>query len=411
MNLKEISFIEFDEFAKNHPLKSFYQSSNYALIMGEKNFDYEYIGLFNEMNVLVAASLILTKKIKKNISYGYAPKGFLIDYKDKELIRKFTNLLKEYYSQKNVAFIKINPDIIVGKLKNNSFEHNFQTEEIKYTLSSNSYIKLKNNLYFESSLPRFNAIVDLNKLELRNLRKNTRNKIYKSQRKGLLLEKGNINSINVLERIIRKNKNYCNINLNDYYNVFNRNDSIDIFLVKIDYEEFLINARISYDKEIEKNTYYNSKIIDNPTEDNINAKMNSDLVLLAYKNDILEGTKGLKDEKDVYIAGAMVVKYGNTATIVASAFDKTYSRHNANYFLHYKIMEYYKNELNYIDLNGMTGDLSTINPYYGLNQFKLGFNPNVFEYIGEYDLIINENDYSYLKETGILAKEFNKKND
>ena len=262
MNLKEISFIEFDEFAKSHPLKSFYQSSSYALIMGEKNYDYEYIGLFNEMNTLVAASLILTKKIKKNISYGYAPKGFLIDYKDKELVRKFTNLLKEYYSKKDIAFIKINPDIIIGKLNNNSFDHNFQTEEIKYTLNSNSYIKLKNNMYFESSLPRFNAIIDLKSFNYKNLRKNTRNKINKSQRKGLILEKGTINDINILEKLIKKNKNYCDINLNDYYNVFNRNDSIEIFLVKIDYEEFLINARISYDIEVEKNTYYNSKIIE-----------------------------------------------------------------------------------------------------------------------------------------------------
>ncbi len=59
----------------------------------------------------------------------------------------------------------------------------------------------------------------------------------------------------------------------------------------------------------------------------------------------------------------------------------------------------------------MTGDLNSNNLYYGLNQFKIGFNPEVYEYIGEYDLIINENDYSYLKETGTLAKEFNKKND
>ena len=67
MIIKEISFIEFDEFAKNHVQNSFYQSSNYALIMGEKGYDYEYIGFFNEMNTLVAASLILIKKIKKKL--------------------------------------------------------------------------------------------------------------------------------------------------------------------------------------------------------------------------------------------------------------------------------------------------------------------------------------------------------
>lgn len=410
MNIKEISFIEFDEFAKNHKLKSFYQSSNYALIMGEKGYDYEYIGLFNEMNTLVAASLILTKKIKKKICYGYAPKGFLIDYNDSYLVSDFTELLKEYYLKKNIAFIKINPEVPTGKLKNGSIEYN-NNEKVKYTLNTSSYLKLKNNIYFESSIPRFNGIVNLKDFNYKKLRKNTRNKINKSTRKGLILEKGDIISINFLEKLIKKNKNYCDINLHDYYNVFSKTDSVDLFLVKIDYEEFLINTRISYDLEIEKNTYYNSKIIENPTEENINAKMNSDLVLLAYKNDILEGTKGLKDEKDVYIAAAMVVKYEDKVTIVASAFDKTYARHNANYFLYYKIMEYYKNDYNYLDLNGMTGDFTPNNPYYGLNEFKLGFRPDVYEYVGEYDLIIDEEDYYYLKETGTLAKEFNKKFD
>lgn len=410
MNIKEISFIEFDEFAKNHIQKSFYQNSKYALIMGERGYDYEYIGLFNEMNILVAASLILIKKIKKNIFYGYAPKGFLLDYNDSYLVSSFTELLKKFYSNRNIAFIKINPDIAIGKLNNKTIEYN-ENEKIKYTLNTSSYLKLKNNLYFESSLPRFNALVNLKNFEYEKLRKNTRNKINKSTRKGLILEKGDINSIDFLEKLIKKNKFYCDIDLHDYYNVFHKDDNIDLFLVKIDYEEFLINTRISYDLELERNTYYNSKIINNPTEENINAKMNSDLVILSYKNDILEGTKGLKEDKDVYIAAAMVVKYENTATIVASAFDRTYSRHNANYFLYYKIVEYYKENYTYLDLNGMTGDFSASNPYNGLNKFKLGFKPDVYEYIGEYDLIVNEQDYFYLKETGALAKEFNKKTD
>lgn len=411
MNIKEISFMEFNEFSKNYPLKSFYQSSSYALIMGEKNYDYDYIGLFNEMNVLIGASLILFKKIKKNICYGYAPKGFLIDYKDSETVRTFTNLIKDFYRNKNIAFIKINPDVIVANLIDNKFKFNYETENVKYILNNNNYVKLKNNLYFESSLPRFNAIVDLKKFDYKNLFKNTRNKINKSYRKGLVLEKGDMSSIQILEKLIKKNKNYCDINLYDYYNVFSKNNSVDIFLVKIDYEEFLINARISYDEEMERNTYYNAKIIDNPTEDNINTKMSSDLVLLAYKNDILEGTKGLKEEKDVYIAAAMVVKYEDTVTIVASSFDRTYSRHNANYFLYYKIMEHYKESFKYCDLAGMTGDLTSNNPYLGLNQFKLGFKPQVFEYIGEYDLIINESSYYYLQESGALVKEFNKKDE
>ena len=80
-----------------------------------------------------------------------------------------------------------------------------------------------------------------------------------------------------------------------------------------------------------------------------------------------------------------------------------------NYFLHYKIMEYYKNSYNYLDLNGMTGDFTKENPYYGLNKFKLGFNPKIYEYIGEYDLPIKEKKYIKLRTNGELAKIFNKK--
>ena len=408
MELKELSFIEFDEFAKQHKLASFYQSSFYALIMGEKGFDYEYIGLIDEMGNIVAASLILLKKIKKNIYYGYAPKGFLIDYNDELLLKTFTDLLIKYYDRKNVAFIKINPDISIGVLAKNAIKSN-DNVNIKYILQKNKYFKLKNNLYFESSLPRFNAIVNLKNLDYTKLKKNTRNKINKGIRKGLILEKGDINSLSLIDKMIKKNKTYCDINLNDFYNVFHKIDAIDIYLVSIDYEEFLINTRISYDEEIDRNTKYNEKIMKNPTEDNINVKMNSDLVLLAYKNDILEGTKGLKEEKKDYIAGAVVVKYNDTVYLVASTFDKSFSRFNANYFMHYNIMNNYKETFKYFDMNGLTGDFDNTNPYNGLNKFKLGFKPEVYEYVGEHDLIVNENSYFYLKETGALAKEFNKK--
>ena len=71
-------------------------------------------------------------------------------------------------------------------------------------------------------------------------------------------------------------------------------------------------------------------------------------------------------------------------------------------------MEYYQNKYTYFDLNGMTGDFTSENPYYGLNEFKLGFKPKVYEFIGEYDLIINEKKYKNLLVNGTLAKLFNK---
>ena len=38
----------------------------------------------------------------------------------------------------------------------------------------------------------------------------------------------------------------------------------------------------------------------------------------------------------------------------------------------------------------------------------MGFNPDVYEYIGEFDLVINDKEYNKLLKSGLLAKEFNK---
>ena len=76
---------------------------------------------------------------------------------------------------------------------------------------------------------------------------------------------------------------------------------------------------------------------------------------------------------------------------------------------YYQIIEYYKNNFKFIDLNGLTGDFTKDNPYRGLNEFKLGFKPHVYEFIGEFDFILNEHAYRNLIKKGLLAKEFNKK--
>ena len=115
MHLKELTIAEFDAFAKTSPLGSYHQSSNYALLMAESNYDYELIGYVDELGIIKAAALILIKKITISLKFGYSPKGFLIDYFDYDLLKNFTIALKKYYNKK-LAFIKINPEIAIGEI-------------------------------------------------------------------------------------------------------------------------------------------------------------------------------------------------------------------------------------------------------------------------------------------------------
>lgn len=408
MFLRELSLAEFTEFANKHFIGNFHQSINYALLRAEEKYEYELIGYGNNEEIK-AASLILYKKIG-GYYYGYAPRGFLFDYSNLYMLEDFTKQLIDYYKEKNFAFIKINPEIAIAMLnkKTGNFEYN-ENYKLIDNLTRCGYKKLKNNMSFEALLPRVNGIVNLKKFDADVLSKNTRNKIKKGIRKGLtieLVEQDKLNDFyNLVKSKINKNAYYYN----DLYNVFSKAEAVDLLMVKIDYKAFLINSQNQYNYELAKNNMLNNKLLVNNSTNIINAKMNSDKALLAYKNDIAEASKYLNEENNNYIAGAMVIKHQNRISIELTGFDKNYSRFAPNYFLHYALLCYYKNDYKYADLNGLTADLSSNNYYYGLNRFKLGFNPDVYEYIGEFDLPINEKAYKQLLKSGMLAKEFNKK--
>lgn len=410
MYLRELTTNEFNEFQKQHFLSNYHQTTNYALLMGENGYDYDLIGYVDDQNNIIAASLILLKPIGIKCFYGYAPRGFLIDYENTQLLNNFTNELKKYYYKKNVIFIKVNPNIKINEIDNK----NFNIIPTEYSHITNNLIncgfkKLKDNLYFESMLPRFEALINLKEYNTQEFSKNTKNKIKKGIRKGLSFEKVDKDKINIFYNFIKNKKDTKNFYYQDYYTVFDKDKSIDLFLVSIDYQMFLENSHYLYNQELEKNNKYNEKIVNNNNNKTINAKMNSDKNLLTYKNDIMEATKGINDENKVYIAGALIVKHNDTVNIVMSGYDKTYKRFTPNYFLHYSLINYYKDNFNYLNLNGIVGDFLEDNPYSGLNRFKLGFNPHIYEYIGEYDLIVEPKSYQILLNNGVLTKEFNKK--
>ncbi len=409
MHIKEISIKEFEAFVEDSPLRNHYQTFNYALLMAECGYDYDLIGYVDNENRLHAASLILIKKINFYTKYGYAPKGFIIDYFNKPLLKKFSQDLIRYYSKKNLVFIKINPEIAIAEidLKTKTKKYN-DNQEIKDILIDLGYVKLKDNLYFESMIPKYNGIINLKKFDFQNLSKNTRNRIKRCENKGLKFELADRSGIDILYDFIKKKRDKDSLYYKHYYNIFSKSNSIDLFLVSIDTQEYLLNAKEAYEKESVVNTKLIDKLMNNQKEKTLNIKMNSDQKLLCYKTDVLEATNKNNVSDKIYIAGALVVKYKNRINIVISGYDTKYRRFNPNYYLHYQILKYYQKYYDYADLNGLTGDFTKNNPYYGLNEFKLGFKPQIYEFIGEFDLMIHYRRYQSLLKKGTLAKIFNK---
>lgn len=408
MKLKELTIKEFNTFVNSSSLCNYMQSEEYARFMSDYRFDYDYIGLIDENNKVVAASLILYKKIGLNFKYGYAPKGFLVDYYDKEVLSTFLDLIKRRYSKMGLAFIKINPEIVVGEIDSKTYELTLNSNfKLKQELQKNGFIKLKDNIYFESLNPRFNAYVKLKSSSLENYSKTNRNKVNNSLRKGLYLEKGSMDDVEKFYKLLNTDKSITYFKR--LFTNFKKNDNFELYFVKIDFEEMIKTSQDLYDKELEKNNLYNEILHRSRRSEDLNRKMQSDTVLCNIKNDIVRATDGLRNHNNKIVAGALVVKDRNRVNIIESGYDKNFAYLNQNYFLYHSLIEYFKDAYDYLDLGGVSGNFKSDSPYRGLNRFKLGFNPKIYEFIGEFDFIINKAGYELLLSSGKLAKEFNKK--
>lgn len=411
MKIVELSNTQFDEYAKIHPLSNYCQTSKYALVMTEYGYSYDYIGMIDEQNRIQAASLILTKRIKGNTKYGYAPKGFLVNYYNPSLLQEFLSLLTKHYKEKDFIFIKFNPEIIIGETDRKrklvfSYNGNVRIIDDLKALNVKRRLELKE---FDLMMPKFNSYINFKEYDYKKLNRNYRKKIRKATEKGMYLTLGEAKDIDILYNF-NKHKSARPISFyRNMYNVFNRDNSIDLVYIKLDFQKYLNYTRKMFDTEQNVNYTWNNLLQENPGERKyVKKKMESDRVLENYKRQIIYATQQLKKHPEVYVAGALVVKHRNRVSIIASGFNEEFKRENPNHFLYYSLFERYKPYFSFCDMGGVSGNFEETSQYKGLNEFKIKFDSKIYEYIGEFDLICSDRIFKRLIKTSFIEDEFSK---
>lgn len=402
MRIVNLSLNDFNTFANNHTLRSYYQTNEYAKVMENKGYTYDYIGYMDNSNNLVAASLILKKKIGTFAKYVYAPKGVLIDYYDDELLKMFFKDLASFYKLKGFSFLKINPEIIIGEIDSeNNFNVNYNQNVGIIDSLKNIGFKRRREIYpLDFLYPRIGAFINLKEFSISDELKNI---IEISNQNGLSIEAADAKDIDILYDIA---KNRTNEDISYYKNILSMFDkgSSELLLVKIDFEKCLINARTRYEEELNNNNYYNELIQTDATEENIIKKMQSDKDLLKYKDEVVIATEGLKLNKNKYIGGAVIVKYQNRVSIALEAFEK--ESFFAEYYLYNYLIETFKDSYEFLDLHGLASNFDYDSKYASFNKPKLDFNPTIYEFIGEFDMVLSELLFKKIQSKGLLSKEF-----
>ena len=402
LKLKNIEKEEFDKYIKNHPTKSHFLQS---LSWGEfsklkKNLTPYYLGLVNENDKLVGATLLLEKKLPMNLCYFYAPRGFVIDYKKKELVREMTKCIVKFTKEKKSIFIKIDPDIIKTSFNyQNEEQPNKDFEEIFNTLKSTGFKHQGFTKNFETMQPRYTFRIDLNQSleEIENhFSKTTKQRISKAKKLDTEVVIGDENDIDEfyhLMTLTENRKDFISYNKDYYatlYKVFNsnKNSKATLFLGKIHIDKTIKSLETNL-KEI--NNQISILPIDNLSK-SAKSKLNE---LTKQKENINNEINKYKDYKkeygnDLTLSAHMIIEYGDKAWVLYAGNHNILSETYVNYNTYFEHIKYCKEKgIKIYDQFGTIGDLSENNPRLGLHEFKKKFGGDYVEFIGEWDYITN----------------------
>lgn len=411
MKLVTLNQQQFNKYASSHRYRNYYQTSAYGLSMLKLGYNVHYFGIVDGTNSLIGATMILYKEVFMNNKIAYAPRGILFDYSDSKKVKELAECLRNLLGKQGFMLLRMDPYIPISIHSNdgNLINMNNQESIILENLATAKFEYKGKNLYFENEKPRWEALVLLNKNEevlFESFDKRTRNKIRRAKNIGIEVYNDTTKDIKDLYEFVgKKDKKPIK-----YYEALVKNfgENIDVYYAKINTENFIINSRKMYENELLNNEQLAERIQqyapnDRERQNTLNKKMESDKLVSSYKNNMLLATELLKNHPEgILIGGALVIKYDNAAYIVSDGYNEKFSSLNASYLIKWQmISDYNRQGLKYLNMNAVVGEFEKKNQYSGLNEMKLGFNTIVTEYIGEFDLILNNFTYN-------LFKSFNK---
>lgn len=399
--MKFITNIEkdrFDEFVVNSGKPHFLQSYNWGeFARREKNLIPHYVGL-EDGGKLIATAMILEKKLPLNMCYFYIPRGFILDYNNKELLKIFTKELKKYAKKCNAVFIKIDPDLIYNKWDKDGNILVNEDKTIYNELKKLGYRHLGFTKNFETMQPRYSFRIEFDKdySEIENnFSKTTKQRIKKAEDLGVNVRIGDIKDIKSfydLMILTETRKDFITHNESYYrtlYEIFNKDDLCNLFIGSVDLSKILKKLK-------EKKTALILEMDSFPKEDLSKSqktrKAEVEKQLSHIKDEISRYTEDVKEYgNNINLSAHFIIEYGGMAWVLYAGNHNILTDTYTNY-LTYKnhIKYYYDKGIKTYDQFGTIGDLRSDNPLLGLHEFKKKFGGDYVEFTGEYDLVLKK---------------------
>ena len=389
---------EFTEFENTHPLGSFYQTIKWGKLKEKNGWKYYLVGV-KEDDKVIAACLLLEKKVFLSLTLFYSPRGFLLDYNNKKLLEFFTKNVKKFAKMHHAIFIKIDPTII-------EFEKDINGDAIKGGISNKNIIDSLKSLGYKNVnthlQPNIVFTLDLkNKTndEIYNKMENTtKQRVRKNESIGIKTRELSRDELSIFKSIMQNTadrRGFIDRPLSYYENMYDIFDNMKILLSYIDIKEYSNNEKIRLNKttdEIKKLKESLNK--ENANTKKINNKLKEAEVLAKSLEKTIKKCEDIMKKENTNIINLGCLMFMFHGREVLSLFGGVYDEYREfmpAYTLNYDMIKY-ACEKGYDKYNfyGIDEYKDKSNPMYGLYDFKRGFSGVVEEYIGTYDLIISK---------------------
>lgn len=410
MEFKVLTEEEFRHFIKNNPFSSFMQTPELAHLKEEYGSVKHYVGVLKD-NEIIAGSLLLEDRTIFNKKMFYAPRGLMVDYNNLELLTFFTKEVKKYIKKNKGFMLTIDPNVIyrVRSSEGDIIPENKENNEAINNLLSLGYKHHGFNLYLDTKQARWCYLLELNEdyeEKKKKFSKSTRKNIESCIKKGLMVREGNINDLDTMTEIFEitsKRKDFFSRSLEYYQRMYkNMKDLMTIYIAYLDpniYYDHTLNLLNESKKKLEEiENKMKTSMVGNKL---INDKELALKQIEKHEKELEKATNFKKEYPNGKDIGCLLsLRSGNEYLTLSSGILADYKEFTPKYLMYeHHIKEAYKEGFKYCNFYGITGDFNPKGKYYGIYEFKKGFNGNVIEYIGEFDLKVSlfYNIYRLLK--------------
>lgn len=373
----DLSKVEYDEFAQKNKNTTFFQSSQWALV--KSNWTPIYTGVYKD-NKLVAASLILKRKLLFNYSFLYSPRGPLLDFENKELLGFFLENLKSIAKKHSALSITLDPYIVRAKYSmaqamkgraeisyDDSIVANFEKANFNHK-------KLGLELH-DTIQPRFQPTIYFDKQEEFKNSRGYKNGI-RARNSSVKIKRIDLEEIDDFLAVIEKTEEHQNINL--------RGRSYFENLIKSFGDKSLLS--IAYlDLEAENKSLILRKSDMEKRLENKNMREGRRREYESQLKKLKKDLKFISKQKKVHgnlvnVAGVLALRSDIRSELLYAGMDRDFQ-------------SYLGSNLNYVDamdwsieagcqalcLGGSSGHFND-----GISRFKSSFDPVLEEYVGEF---------------------------